>query len=211
MDPAPGTPQRRLHRVRCGWGREEHGHQVAYPVFDSGYKVLGILAYTLGEPPLWYAAVPNHVQGRELRFKSPYQEWGPVPVNELPDSPFAGTYLCDPWHVIRAALEYFRPMPDWPMPTDLFERTIDGQPIIDCVFEPPLHRVRGFVLRRGSLWRTRRVSILMIPALEHALDPPGSRRPKRRGPAGLMERARERTRERREARRAERRPGQPIT
>lgn len=177
MYPSEGTRQKRLQRIACEWGRDVREHSFVYPVFTTNYRVNGVLAYSLGAEPVWYPGSPAAVEKRRLRFKAPFAEDGPLAARALHPDTFQGAYLCDPWRIIAEAVRGYTQGRALTPPVDIFEYEVRGQPLIDVVYERPLHRVRGFVVRRGIFYRTRTLSVLEIPALAEALKPPA--KPKR--------------------------------
>ncbi len=177
MHPAEGTRQKRLHRITCEWGRDVREHSFVYPLFTRDCRVNGVLAYSLGAEPVWYPAPPAAVEKRRLRFKAFAAEDGPLAIGALHADTFQGAYLCDPWRVIAEAVRVYAQGRAMTPPTDIFEYGLRGRPLIDVVYERPLHRVRGFVVRRGTFYRTQTLSVLEIPALAEALTPPA--KPKR--------------------------------
>jgi hypothetical protein len=165
-----GLLQHNLSRITCEWGRDVRTHDVVFPVFARDYKVLGILGYSLATEPVWYGEVPVHVGKRGLRFKAAFRERGPQPVGATESGLFDGTYICDPWGVVAVAIQSFSREKGRAVPVNIHGQSFLGGEIVGTEFEPPLHRVRGLVVRRGT-FRRQTLSVMALPALAESLRP----------------------------------------
>ena len=95
----------------------------------------------------------------------------PPPWAELPANTFDETYYHDSWGALKAEIQMMPGAPSLERAANLAGSRLSGHLILDVLFERPLHRVRAFVLR-GRFFRNRTVSIMSMPALTEALQPP---------------------------------------
>lgn len=170
MSYAIGVQQRTLRRTLCQWGDQSRTHFVLVPFFHSDYKVIGIVGWSPNEEPVWYPGVPVTVARRRLVFKGSLTEL-PPPWAELPADTFDGAYYHDSWGALKAEIQMMPGAPSLERAANLAGSRLSGRIIVDVMFERPLHRVRAFVLK-GRFFRNRIVSILSMPALTEALQPP---------------------------------------
>ena len=170
MSYAIGVQQRTLRRTLCQWGDQSRTHFVLVPFFHSDYKVIGIVGWSPNEEPVWYPGVPVTVDRRRLVFKNSLTEL-PPPWAELPADTFDGAYYHDSWGALKAEIQMMPGAPSLERAANIAGSRLSGRRILDVLFEPPLHRVRAFVLK-GQFFRNRTVSIMSMPALTEALQPP---------------------------------------
>ena len=170
MSYAIGVQQRTLRRTLCQWGDQSRTHFVLVPFFHSDYKVIGIVGWSPNEEPVWYPGVPLIVDRRRLVFKNSATEL-PPPWAELPADTFDGAYYHDSWGALKAEIQMMPGAPSLERAANLAGSRLSGRRILDVLFEPPLHRVRAFVLKE-RFFRNRTVSIMSMPALTEALQPP---------------------------------------
>lgn len=170
MQTPTGIPQRRLRRMTVHWGPHTREHLALVPIFDGGYKVLGLVGLDASpeSAPVWYPGPPLVMERRRMMFKSSLSDmppsWGEMDPGLLED-----TYFHDPWGAIQALVPLVPDAPSLEGALNLAGNRIQGRPIVDVVFEPPLHRVRAMELR-GRWGRTRTVPILRMPALAQAVE-----------------------------------------
>jgi len=138
------------------------------PFFHNSYKVFGLVGYAAGESPRWYPGVPVSVERQRLIFKTAEMEHPPA-WSELDRDHFAGAFYHDPWAMLATMLPLVPDAPPMLDAMNLAGRRLQGRPVHDAIFEPPLHRVRAVEVRAG-FFGTRTVSILSMPALIEALD-----------------------------------------
>ena len=165
-----GIEQRRLRRVTVRWGPQERRHLALVPVFDAGYKVLGMVGMDSDSPPMWYPGVPLIVEPGRMTFKSSLSTSSPE-WSEVPPELLEACYFLDPWGAILALVPHLTGAPPLDGAVNLVGGRIQGERIVDLVFEPALHRVRAFVLR-GRWHRQHRVPVLRLPALAQCLQRP---------------------------------------
>ena len=170
MSYAMGVQQRTLRRTLCQWGDQSRTHFVLVPFFHSDYKVIGIVGWSPNEDPVWYPGVPVTVERRRLVFKGSLTKL-PPPWAELPANAFDEAYYHDSWGALKAEIQMMPGAPSLERAANLAGSRLSGRIIVDVMFERPLHRVRAFVLK-GRFFRNRTVSIMSMPALTEALQPP---------------------------------------
>jgi hypothetical protein len=180
MDGTIGMRQRNLRRMDCYWGDAHTRHAALVPFFHNDYRVRGLVGYAVGEPPRWYPGVPVVVERRRLIFKTAEREHPPA-WSELEREHFAGAFFHDPWGMLEAMLSVIPDTPPMLDAMNLAGRRLQGRPVHDVIFEPPLHRVRAFEVRSG-FFGTRTISILSMPALIESLDVRPSRGAPPEGP-----------------------------
>jgi hypothetical protein len=170
MDDRYGIEQRLLRRVSVRWGPQERRHLAMVPLFDPGYKVLGLVGLDSDAPPRWYPGVPLTVERGRMVFRSSLStaspEWSDVPPELLTEC-----YFLDPWGAILALVPHVPGGPSLAGAVNLAGCRIRGERIVDIVFEPALHRVRALQLR-GRWRRSGRVQVLRLPPLSQCLQRP---------------------------------------
>ena len=164
-----GIAQRTLRRVRVLWGPQERRHEALIPVFDRGYKVLGLVGLDANGTLSWYPGVPLMVERGRLRFKSSLSDASPA-WSEVPAGLLEGSCFLDSWGAIQALLPRQPGAPSLAGSLNLTGQRIRGRWIVDVVFEPGLHRVRAFVLA-GRWGRGERIGVMRLPALAQSLRP----------------------------------------
>ncbi len=180
MSYAIGVQQRTLRRTLCQWGDQSRTHFVLVPFFHSDYKVIGIVGWSPNEEPVWYPGVPVIVERRRLVFKDALTAL-PPPWAELPANAFDEAYYHDSWGALKAEIQMMPGAPSLERAANLAGSRLSNRRILDVLFEPPLHRVRAFVLK-GQFFRNRTVSIMSMPALAEALQTPTEKDERARAP-----------------------------
>lgn len=155
-------------------------HPALLPIFGTDYKVRGMVGLLPLAPPLWYPGSPVAVTSERLVFKdTDYAE--PLPIAELlalegeqaqdEAERWKDALVFDPTRRIERWLRHSaagRQDSMLPAPRNIAGQLLLGQPVLDVVYEPSLHRVRGFWVRRN--WYSRHeLSALGIPALRESL------------------------------------------
>lgn len=168
MSQRTGLEQRRLRRITVQWGPQTREHLAVVPLFDAGYKVLGVVGLDADTEPMWYPGPPLIVEPRRLVFKSSLSDASPA-WDEVPEGMLEGCYFHDAWGAVQVLVPQLPGAPSLRDSVNLAGNRIQGRPIQDVIFEPPLHRVRAFLLRRR--WgRAQPVSVLMLPPLAQCLE-----------------------------------------
>jgi hypothetical protein len=169
MERPTGVSQRELRRITCRWGPHAERHAALVPFFGKDYRVFGMLGISLGRMPVWYPGAPVSVSPGQLRYKDVLTERPPA-LATLEPGLFRGAYYLDPWRMLGGMMAMLEGAPGLDQAVNLAGRRLQGRPLLDVVYEPPLHRVRAFIVKRGWLGSERR-SVLRMPALAEALDP----------------------------------------
>jgi hypothetical protein len=168
MNDRHGTSQRKLYNLRVQWGPQELRHLAVIPVFDRGYKVLGLVGLDSERPPVWYPGVPLVVQPRLLVMRSSLSDASPE-WHEVEPGHLENVCFFDSWGAILALVPKMPGAPSLAGSVNLVGGRIRGQRIVDVIYESSLHRVRALRLRPA--WgRARDVPILRIPALWENLE-----------------------------------------
>lgn len=170
MEHRMGMAQRRMRRMTVHWGPHSRTHLALLPIFDSSYKVLGMVGLDADaeQHPVWYPGNPLTVEPRRMVFKSSLSD-APPQWNEIEPGLLEDSYFHDPWGAIHALVPRVPGAPSLEGAVNLAGNRIRGQPIMDVVYEPTLHRVRALQLR-GRWGRSRTVPILRLPGLRESLE-----------------------------------------
>lgn len=167
MASAAGIEQHDLQRLAVRWGPNERPYRLIVPLFDSGYKVLGLAAVDRDLRVTWYPGAPWKVEPRQLAYKDLGTE-GPPPWSEVPTGLLEGCYFFDPSGVITLMVPRQPGAPSLAGAVNLAGTSLRGQPVQDVVFESALHRVRALTLR-GRWGRPQRVSVMRLGPLPRGL------------------------------------------
>jgi len=162
-----GITQRQLQRVTVHWGPQQRRHMALVPLFDAGYKVLGLAGLDMVGAPLWYPGVPLTVERRRLVFRSSLSDASPQ-WSEAPAEALDHCYFFDTWGAVQVLVPREPGAPAFAHAVNLAGNRIQGERVLDVIFEPALHRVRAFLLR-GRWGRRHEVLVFRVRALERAV------------------------------------------
>jgi hypothetical protein len=163
MDDRTGVAHRRLTNLRVHWGPQVREHLAVVPLFEGGYRVLGLVGLAADADPVWYPGVPLVVQRKQLVFRSSHSEASPQ-WSEVPPGLLEGVYFLDPWGAILSLVPRLPGAPSLEGAVNLATAQVRGERPVDLLYEPALHRVRAIRLR-GRWGGSHLVSVLRLPAL----------------------------------------------